>query len=194
MEPGNLPAMISTVGLQDNQLANYLESLGVVEQKLISLQKELGSEHIEVVKSKAQQEDLRQKITARTSGILRGLQAKLDSTGEGICALSNAVVMAQDSDVELATRSRPYFEAKRDLEELVRFRQILQTKIAMEHTNLELPVDSVEVVEDAVAPAQAVAATRPRAIGLMGAGLLLILVGWWLTRTESPTIGAPATA
>jgi hypothetical protein len=102
--------------------------------------------------------------------------------------------MAQDSDVELATRSRPYFEAKRDLEELVRFRQILQTKIAMEHTNLELPVDSVEVVEDAVAPAQAVAATRPRAIGLMGAGLLLILVGWWLTRTESPTIGAPATA
>jgi uncharacterized protein involved in exopolysaccharide biosynthesis len=183
-----LPATILTVGIQDNQLASLSESLALVEQKLVSLQKELGPENTEYLKAAAQQEDLRRKIRTRTRGILMGLQAKVESTGEGLTALNDAVAHAQASDLEQANRSRPYFEAKRDLEELIRFRQILQTKIAMERTDIQLPEDRVEIVEEAVPPIQAIVPNRPRAFALLSMGLLLALTGWFLTRAGRPGI------
>ena len=75
----------------------------------LSLQKELGPEHTEVLKAIAQEEDLKEKITARTSGILKGLQAKVESTGEGLAALSNEVAKAQDSDVAKANQEPALF-------------------------------------------------------------------------------------
>lgn len=194
LDPKDLAATMPTIGVQDNQLAQYLESLALADQKLIALEKELGPQHTEVVKAKAQQEDLREKVAAQTSGILRGLQAKAAATGEGLASLSNAVVNAQDAGVEASSKSRPYFAAKRDLEELVRFRQILLEQIAMEKTDSQLPVDSVAVVEDAVAPLQAVAPNRPRAIALLGAGVLLTLMGWLLTRADHADVGATLVA
>jgi uncharacterized protein involved in exopolysaccharide biosynthesis len=188
LDPNDLPATILTVGIQDNQLASLSESLALVEQKLVSLQKELGPENTEYLKAAAQQEDLRRKIRTRTRGILMGLQAKVESTGEGLTALNDAVAHAQASDLEQANRSRPYFEAKRDLEELIRFRQILQTKIAMERTDIQLPEDRVEIVEEAVPPIQAIVPNRPRAFALLSMGLLLALTGWFLTRAGRPGI------
>ena len=191
LDPEDRAATISSMGIQDNQLNECLQALAIVEQKVISFRHEdkARPENVEFNKTIAQQADLSEKITARTSGILRGLQAKLESTGEGLASLSNAVANAQDSDKEAATRSRPYFEAKRDLEELIRFRQILQTKIAMERTDLQLPVTAVEVVEAAMAPSQAMAPNRPRAVGLLGAGLLLTLLGCLLGRAGRAEVG-----
>ena len=152
LDPTNLTQTISTIGVADSQLSQYFEALALVDQKLISLQKELGPKQTEVLKTLAQQEDLRQKIVDRTDGIMKGLSAKVTATGQSLAALSNAVSHAQDIDVEKASESRPYFEAKQDLDELVRFRQILNTKIAMEKTDLQLPKNSmVEIVDTAKA-------------------------------------------
>jgi beta-lactamase regulating signal transducer with metallopeptidase domain/uncharacterized protein involved in exopolysaccharide biosynthesis len=188
LDPGDLSATILAVGVQDNQLASLSESLALVDQKLVTLQKELGPEHIEVVKAVAQQQELKRKIEARTRGILVGLQAKVESTGEGLAALSNAVARARESEVDQSRKSRTYFEAKRELEDLVQFRQVLQTKIAMERTDLQLPQDSVEIIEQAIAPTQAVTPNRPRALALLSTGFLLALFGWLLARTGHPAI------
>lgn len=146
----NLTQTIPTIGVQDNQLNEYLQAAAVVDQKLISLQKDLGPEHSEVRKALAQQADLKQKIHDRTLGIMTGLQARVTATGRSLAALSNAVAQAQDSDIEQANKSRPYWEAKRELEDVVRFSQILQTKIAMEKTDLQLPKNSmVEIIDTA---------------------------------------------
>jgi capsular exopolysaccharide synthesis family protein len=84
------------------------------------------------------------------------------------------VAKAQDSDIEQANKSRPYFEAKRDLEELVRFSQILQTKIAMEKTDLQLPKTSmVEVIDTAKPGARPVRPNKPLNIAL---GVIIGLV------------------
>ncbi|HLH54913.1 MAG TPA: polysaccharide biosynthesis tyrosine autokinase [Verrucomicrobiae bacterium] len=167
LEPKELTQTIPTIGVQDDQLRSFLESIALVEQKLVSIRKELGPEHTEVLKLVAQEEDLRQKITDRTHGILKGLQAKVESTAEGLSALSNEVARAQDSDVESANKMRPYFEAKHDLEELIRFRQILTTKIAMEKTDLQLPKNSmVEIVDNAKAGLRPVRPNKPLNIAL----------------------------
>ncbi len=184
LEPKDLAATIPAVGVQDNQLTGYLQAQAAVEQKLISLKTEFGPQHPEVLKAEVQQVDLREKIAARTIGILKGLQAKVDSTGQSLAALSKEMEQAQISDIEAAKRTQPYYEAKRDLEELVRFRQILNMKIAMEKTDLQLPGEPVEVVEEAVAPLQAVAPNRPRATALLAAGLALALIGWLMAKAD----------
>jgi polysaccharide biosynthesis transport protein len=89
-------------------------------------------------------------------------------------ALSNEVAKAQDFDVAKANETRPYFEAKRDLEELVRFRQILTTKIAMEKTDLQLPKNSmVEIVDNAKPGMRPVRPNKPLNIAL---GVIIGLV------------------
>jgi capsular exopolysaccharide synthesis family protein len=174
LDPKELTQTIPTIGVADKQLDAYLESIALVEQKLVALRKELGPEHTEVLKTMAQEADLREKITARTTGILKGLQAKVESTAAGLAALSNEVARAQDSDVQKANQNRPYFEAKRDWEELVRFRQILTTKIAMEKTDLQLPKNSmVEIVDRATPGVRPVRPNKPLNIAL---GIIIGLV------------------
>jgi capsular exopolysaccharide synthesis family protein len=167
LELKDLTQTIPAIGVQDNQLNEYLQSLALVQQGLVAMKKELGPEHTSVLKAQAQEEDLKDKINARTTGILRGLQAKVESTGESLAALSNAVAKAQDADIEQAAKTRPYFEAKRDLDTLERFSQILQTKIAMEKTDLQLPKNSVvEIIDTAKPGLRPVRPNKPLNIGL----------------------------
>ena len=61
-----------------------------------------------------------------------------------------------------ANRTRPYFEAKRTLEELQRFRQILDAKIAYEKIDVELPKTMmVEIVDKAVPGLRPVRPNKP---------------------------------
>jgi len=174
LSPKDLTQAIPTIGVQDPQLNQYLEALAIVQQKLVAYKQVLGPEHSEFLQTKAQEDDLLEKITARTIGIMTGLQAQVTATGRSLDALSNAVTRAQDSDVLKANESRPYFEAKRDLEELVMFSRILQTKIAMEKTDLQLPKNSmVEIVDNATPGLRPVRPNKPLNIAL---GIIIGLV------------------
>jgi hypothetical protein len=108
--------------------------------------------------------------------------------GEGLAALSNEVARARESEVNLSSRSHQYFEAKRALEDLVQFRQVLQTKIAIDRTDLQLTQENVEILEEAIVPTQAVTPNRPRVLALLSTGFLLSLFGWLLARTGRPGI------
>jgi hypothetical protein len=85
------------------------------------------------------------------------------------------------TDVEKANRSQPYFEAKRSLEELQRFRQVLATKIASEKIELELPKTAMVEIVDRAAPALRPASPNlPRALALIALGVLLDIAGFLL--------------
>ncbi len=174
LELTNLTQTIPAIGVQDNQLNEYLQAEALVDQKLIALKKVLGPDATEMRQTLAQQEDIKAKIANRTMGIMNGLKAKVAATGQGVEALSNAVAKAQETDIQKANESRPYFEAKRDLEELVRFSQILQTKIAMEKTDLQLPKTSmVEIIDHAKPGLRPVRPNKPLNIAL---GVIIGLV------------------
>ena len=81
-------------------------------------------------------------------------------------------------DIEAANQSGPYFEAKRDLEERQRFRQILDAKIASDKIDLEMPkAPLVEIVDRATPALRPISPNLPRAVGLIALGILLDLVG-----------------
>ncbi len=149
LSPDQLAQAIPTT-LQDVLLSTLLEQLTLADQKLIALKKDYGPEHAEVLKASASVEDLHKKITKRVDGILIGLEARVASLKMGLDNLQAQVDHATEQDIEKAAQTRPYFEKKRELEELQRFRQILFSKMEIERTDLELPKTSmVEIVDTA---------------------------------------------
>ena len=181
--PEELAQAIPTTGVADQLLTMLLQDLAIAEQKLVSLNREYGPENSEVVKVSAQVEDLKTKVKNRVVGFIRGLDAKVVSLEASLKDMENDVEKAKNTDIEMATASRPYFEAKRKLEQTLRARQMLYDKLAYEKTELELPKTSmVEIVEyakpslTATSPKKGLNITLGVIIGLVvGVGLAFFI-------------------
>jgi beta-lactamase regulating signal transducer with metallopeptidase domain/capsule polysaccharide export protein KpsE/RkpR len=175
--PQGLAQAFSTAA-PDAVLNGLLEQLGLAEQRLVALTQDFGPQHAEVIKSKALVEDLHNKINSRVEGILLGLTAKVLSLSNSLDNLDKEVALAITNDVVRANESRPYFEAKRNLDELQRLRQVLDMKVASEKVDLGLPkTATVEIVDRAAPAVRPVSPNLPRALALMALGVLLDIAG-----------------
>jgi polysaccharide biosynthesis transport protein len=167
-------AQVIPSSVQDNLLSSLLEQLIVAEQRLVTVQKEYGPEHAEVLKCKASADDLRIKITNRVDGIMIGLAAKVTALKRSLDELEGEVAKATSNDIKTAEMDRPYFVAKRQLEELQRFRSILDMKIASEQIDVALPKTMmVEIVDSAKPGLRPVRPNKPLNIAL---GIIIGLV------------------
>jgi polysaccharide biosynthesis transport protein len=171
--PEGLAQAIPTAA-PDTGLSSLLEQLTMAEQRLVVLEKEYGPLNSEVTKAKAMAEDLHNKIKRRVDGIMLGLDARVLSLSNSLDNLEKEVEKATTNDVARANETRPYFEAKRTLEELQRFRQLLDYKIAGEKIDVELPKTMmVEIVDKAVPGMRPVRPNKPLNIAL---GIIIGLV------------------
>jgi polysaccharide biosynthesis transport protein len=167
-------AQVIPTAAPDQQLSSLLEQLIMAEQRLVTVSKEYGPEHAEVLKCKASAEDLRIKITNRVDGIMIGLEAKVTALKKYLEDLETEVATATSNDIRTAALDRPYFEAKRNLEEVQRFRSILDMKIASEQIDVALPKTMmVEIVEKARPGVRPVRPNKPLNIAL---GIIIGLV------------------
>ena len=148
--PEELAEAIPTSGIQDSQLTTLCEDLVVADQRLVTLNKDYGPKYSESEKIKDAIDDLKTKINRRVAGILSGLDTRVASGQAALDTLSNEVDKATQRDIEKANSSRPYFEAKRKLEELNRFATALNMKVLSEQTDSNLPkTGMVEIVNHA---------------------------------------------
>jgi len=167
-------AQAITTAAPDPLLSTLLEQLSMAEQGLVVLQKVYGPEHAEVLKSKAMAEDLHAKIKNRVSGIMLGLETRVLSLSNSLENLQQEVGKATTNDVLQATLTRPYFDAKSELDQLKRFRQIIDARIAVEKIDVELPKTMmVEIVDKAVPGTRPVRPNKPLNIAL---GIIIGLV------------------
>ena len=118
--------------LQDNLLGTLLDQKTYADQRLLSVEKDYGALHPDVIKARALVADLEDKIDQRVKGVMVGLGARVDALGQSLTNLNRKVEEATSNDIVKANQSAPYFAAKRRLEELTRFRTLLDTKIASE--------------------------------------------------------------
>ena len=165
-------------------LNGLVEQLNVAEQRQVALNKDFGPAHAEVVKCNALVDDLHRKIGNRVDGVMLGLEARVLSLSNSLDNLQQEVGLATTNDVIRANQTRPYFEAKRQLEELLRFRQILDYKIASERIDQDLPKTAmVEIVDRAVPALRPVSPNLPRGLALIALGSLFDVAGFsMLTR------------
>jgi capsular exopolysaccharide synthesis family protein len=167
-------AQVIPTATGDSLLSTLLEQRVTADQRLVAVEKEYGPEHAEVLKCKASVDDLRNKITNRVDGVLKALDAKVTAVKRSLDDLETEVGRAKTNDILTAAQSRPYFDAKRDLDEVLHFRQILDMKIASEQIDVALPKTMmVEIVDTAKPGARPVQPNKPLNIAL---GIIIGLV------------------
>ncbi len=175
----------------DMILNSLIEQKTLCEQALIAKQRDFGGEHSEVVKLKSQLEDLKSKIDNQVDGILLGLESRVSAVKEQLKKLTDEVEKAKAQDIATAKEIKPYWEAKRQLEDLQRFSQVLAMKVASENIEAALPKKMfVEIMEEAVIPWRPIYPNRGQAAALIVLGILLNLGGLRMIRA-SPRLLTP---
>ena len=107
-----------------------------------------------------------------------GLEARVLSLSTSLDSFNQGVAQATTNDAVEASRTRPYYEAKRNLQDLQHFRQILDMKIASEKIDGNLPnTRPVEIVDRAVPPLRPISPNLPRALAVIVVGILLDIAG-----------------
>jgi beta-lactamase regulating signal transducer with metallopeptidase domain/uncharacterized protein involved in exopolysaccharide biosynthesis len=169
----------------DPLLNSLIEQKTFCEQALIAKRQDFGGEHPEVVKYKTQLADLKAKIDDRLDGILLGMESRLLAVKEQLKKLNEEVEKAKAMDIANAKVTQPYWEAKRDLEDMQRFSQVLSMKIASEAIEAALPKRMlVEIMDEALTPFRPVYPNRVKAGVLILLGILLELAGLRMIRTK----------
>jgi uncharacterized protein involved in exopolysaccharide biosynthesis len=170
----------------DSILNGLLEQKSLCGQALIVKQKEYGPENLEVVKVRSQLEDLNARIDNQVDGILLGLDSRVRAMKEQLKKLKDEVEEAKVRDVAVAKETQPYWQAKRQLEDLQRFSQVLAMKIASESIEAALPKKMVvEILDLAGTPLRPIYPNRLQAGGLILLGVLLDIAGLGVIRARA---------
>jgi capsular exopolysaccharide synthesis family protein len=173
-DPDKLAGTIPTTGIQDQLLGSLLEQRTVADQRLVAITKEYGPDNTEYKKASGMAEDLKKKIKERVIDILAGLETRVASLGQSLTNLQTEVENAIKTDLQKASESQPYWEAKQHLDELQRFNTFLYSKILGEKTDLQLPKNSmVEIIDTAKPIMKPVKPNKTLNIGL---GIIIGLV------------------
>lgn len=171
--PEDLKSVLPSA-VADPQLAELLQQLNLVEQERIRMARDLTDDHPAVVTVTRQIKDIETKIAQRADGIIRGLEKRVASMKAYLDSLTRNVEEAMRVDIEKAEKSRPYFEAKQRLEEVMRFRSVLNFKLAQERIDVDLPRTAmVEIVDTAKPGLRPVRPNKPLNIAL---GVIIGLV------------------
>jgi hypothetical protein len=179
----------------DLLLDSLLDQLTNAEQRLVALERDYGEKSAEVIKDKALVDDLHNKIKSRVDGIMLGLETRVLSLSNSLDNLDKEVAKAITNDVERANQTRPNFEAKRNLDERQRFRQISDMKVTYEKVEAELPkLVMVDIVDLAVPPLHPISPNLRGGLVLITLGVLLDITGLLTLRGRPSAASEPSPA
>jgi uncharacterized protein involved in exopolysaccharide biosynthesis len=133
----DLKQAISTAS-PDPQLSDLFTQLHIAEQKMAGLVEDLGPEHPDLKNTRRVLEKINLQIDERVDGILKGLQVKAEGEKARYESLQKDMDHFKARDVEQAIKRRPYWKAKRELENLQTVRERLQYRIIQEKVDAAL--------------------------------------------------------
>ena len=159
----------------DQQLNNLQDSLSIAQQRLTALLQEQTRENPEVKKAQAVVDKIEGAIDDRVNGILNGLQIKVSTLKERLDAATKEVEAIKNKQAQTADRTRTYFDAKRDLDNVQRLRDALKLKIDGEIIEASLPTSTaVKIWDKAIPDLRPVKPNKPLNI-ILGTVIGLIL-------------------
>lgn len=147
---------------QDARLSELLSQLSMAEQTMLSVEKDYAPEHPNYKRIKSQLEKVQEEVEKNVAGIMTSLEVELTMAQAQVDGLKKSVEDAQKQDIEKAQKSRPYFDKRRELEELLQFGRILGMKLEAEKIDLALPKTTmVEILDTAQPGKKAVRPNKP---------------------------------
>ncbi len=127
-----LPGMLGLA--VDSTLNELINELNFTDRKLASLNSGLGDKHPEHVRVKEQQKLLNEKIDARVDDLVKRLEVQLATDKSELDTLTESVESARKLDQTKLVESRPYYDKKREVEEMMKTRTSLMRKIGLAET------------------------------------------------------------
>ena len=138
--------------VNDAALGDLLGRLHEAQQKIATLKIDYPDDNKVVTRVQALIDTLNQQIDARIAGILTSLESQVSSKKASLDALSNSVEVAKVRDMTESAKNQPYYNAKRDLEELRTAHNLLYAKIEAEKLDMEIPKTQMVQVTDRAEP------------------------------------------
>src|SRR6058998_2610906 len=136
----------------DELLSKLMQDLSTTEANLASKATVYGPENPEIKQGAAMQVDLNNKVNERIDGMLSGLEVNVAAKKAQLDSLAQAVDSAKTNDVERAALYRPYFEAKRRLENLQKIMDAVVLRIEQERIDATLPKKGIVEITDQAEP------------------------------------------
>ncbi len=130
----------------DQNLVSLLESWTLSNQKLSAAVEDFGREHPEVRRLQKLADEVDSQLNQKVEGILKGLGNRVTFTKATLDQLEAAVAKKKSEEASLAEMFAPYFDAKRDLNDLLLVRKALKFKIDNETVEANLPTSSAVVI------------------------------------------------
>src|SRR6266536_4331799 len=112
----------------------------------------MGPENPEFKSKAAMQADLDEQINQRINGILAGLKVRVNAFKANLDSLAKSVENAREKDANTTKQYRPYFEAKRKLDDLQKLQAAVHLRILQETVDQALPKTSIVEITDEAEP------------------------------------------
>jgi polysaccharide biosynthesis transport protein len=136
----------------DPDLGKLMQDLWATEATFEKVGASLGPEHPQVRELAAMLKDLNRKVNDKIEGMILGLEVKVTSAKAAMDVLKTRVDQAKRNDAENTEKLRPYFQAKRDLENQQKIRDAILLRVLQETVDAAIPKSSiVEVIDMAEA-------------------------------------------
>ena len=138
--------------INDELLSKLMIDLSTTEANLAKLKETLGPQNSDFKAMAAVQANLDDNINQRIKGILAGLKVKVDAFRLHLDSLASAVDHARTNDAFMTEQYRPYFAAKRRLDDLQKLRDAVHLRILQETVDAALPKTSIVEITDQAEP------------------------------------------
>lgn len=159
-------------------LGGLLDNLRSADRDYVRLTNDYATANIEVQRVQSLRAKLNEQIDETVAGIMIGLSNNLSTEKAAVEAISNEVAAAITKDQEELVRGQPYWDAKREKQNLLDLHKLNQAKIAAEKQNLDIPrFNAVLVTRPAEISKDPVKPNKPMNISLGLVFGLLIGVG-----------------
>ncbi|PYK99090.1 MAG: capsular biosynthesis protein [Verrucomicrobia bacterium] len=138
--------------MNDELLSKLMMDLATTEANLAKLKETLGPQHPDFKGVAAMQAHLDEEINRRINGILGGLKVRVDAFKANLDTLAKSVDDARKKDADMTEKYRPYFEAKRRLDNLQKLRDAVHLRVLQETVDAALPKTSIVEITDHAEP------------------------------------------
>jgi uncharacterized protein involved in exopolysaccharide biosynthesis len=128
-----------SVAYPDQMLTKLLEQRAEMERQLSQEMANKSDNHPDVKKINKGFEQLNQQIQGRISGILRGIEIKADSLRSKAEQMDADLENLVERDIESMQKFRPYFRAKRRLENIQKVYDDLSVRLMEQKIYQGLP-------------------------------------------------------
>ena len=165
---------------QDQLLTELLSQLNLAEQDLARTKRDFAPDHPQFLRAKEEVEVLSNKVNESIAGVMTALTNQRDIAETSAVMLEKQIESAKKRDLERVAMTRPYFDKKRELDQLHTFERIIGTKLAAERIDLTIPRTApVEIVDNAIPGMKPVRPNKPLhiALGAIGGMMVALLIG-----------------